>query len=146
MFAAQRSQILRQEWKIRWKVQVGKGAPTTGCPTEEKMINALSLSQHLPPSPPLDEGADRQAEASEEVLFGQADFSFEHISSHQAVSHLWQQFMVILLLPGSHKCDLHLLWLVTLLLLSSGVLFGWGGSCSHLHRTSRIQEKRQTTM
>lgn len=26
MFAAQRSQILRQEWKIRWKVQVGKGA------------------------------------------------------------------------------------------------------------------------
>lgn len=141
MFAAQRSQILRQEWKIWWKVQVGKAAPTTGCPCEEKMINALSLSQHLLPSLPLDERAGRQAKALEEVLFGQANFSLEHISSYQAVSNLWQQIMIILLLPGSHKCDLHLLWLVTLLLLSSGVLFGWGGGCSHLHRTSRHSRK-----
>lgn len=34
----------------------------------------------------------------------------------------------------SHQRDLHLLRLVTLLLLSSGVLFGWRGSRSHLQR------------
>lgn len=52
-------------------------------------------------------------------------------------------FWLLLFLPllsGSHKCDLYLLWFVTLLLLSSGVLFGWRGSSSHLRKLKKTKK------
>lgn len=63
---------------------------------------------------------------------------------------IFMSIAVCQLIRLSHQCDLHLLRLVALLLLSAGVLFRWRRSSSHLQRRNKtsvymeVWEERQS--
>lgn len=149
--------FLRQEWKRTREAQVGVWGGTYSCVTsrcsyENDLRNALSLSQALPLVSSLGRENRRGGGGvkggfvwSGWLQIWADQFSpglLETCASSFFVSFF---FFCFSLLSGSHKCDLDLLCLVTLLLLSSGVLFGWRRSSSNLQRTSVNLKKKKNS-